>query len=120
MRISLRIFHTRIKIIFLTLSREIAKNSGFLSRVPDTLNSENPRPATLAELLKATQTLKSQTIITLATALQQPGVFNPGEIAMLVDEDPQLLRSRSSERVERLVMTSENWHPLNAWTRWHP
>ena len=88
----------------------MVKTSGFLPTAPDSLDPESPRPATLAELLKATQTLKSAPIITLATALEQLGVLNPREIAMLVDEDPQLLRSRSFELVDRLVMTVEDWH----------
>ncbi len=71
---------------------------------------EKPQPTTLAQLLKATQTLKSEPVITLATALEQLGILHPREIQMLADEDPQLLRSRSAELVDRLLMTNEDLH----------
>jgi hypothetical protein len=83
-------------------------NSGFLPTRPDSLSPEKTRPTTLAQLLKATQDLKLEPIITLATALEQLGVLHPREIDMLMDEDPQLLRSRSPELVERLLMTPED------------
>ena len=83
-------------------------NSGFLPTRPDSLSPEKTRPTTLAQLLKATQDLKLEPIITLATALEQLGVLHPREIDMLTDEDPQLLRSRSHELVDRLLMTPED------------
>lgn len=85
-------------------------HSGFLSTQPGYLGSEEPRPTTLAQLIKATEVLKAQPIITLATAIEQLGLLNPREIEMLMDEDPQLLRSRSPELVERLLMTTEDLH----------
>ena len=85
-------------------------HSGFLSTRPDSLSHEEPRPTTLAQLLKATQALKAQPIITLATAIEQLGLLNLREITMLMDEDPQLLRSRSAELVERLLITAEDLH----------
>ena len=54
--------------------------------------------------------MSSAPIITLATALQQLGVLNPREIAVLMKEDPQLLRSRISELVGRPVMTAGDLH----------
>ena len=71
---------------------------------------EKLRPTTLTELLKATQILKSEPVITLATALEQLGTLHPREIQTLADEDPQLLRSRSAELVDRLLMTNEDLH----------
>jgi type II secretory ATPase GspE/PulE/Tfp pilus assembly ATPase PilB-like protein len=71
---------------------------------------EGPRSTTLTQLLKATQFSTSEPVITLATALEQLGVLHPREIQMLADEDPQLLRSRSPELVERLLMTPEDLH----------
>lgn len=85
-------------------------NSGFLPTLPDSLVHEKPRPNTLSQLLKAAQILESEPVITLATALEQLGVLHPREIQMLADEDPQLLRSRSHELVERLLMTPEDLH----------
>ena len=64
----------------------------------------------MAQLLQATQALSLQPIVTLATAIEQLGLLHPREIAMLMDEDPQLLRSRSPELVERLLVTSEDLH----------
>ncbi|WP_051675842.1 GspE/PulE family protein [Polaromonas glacialis] len=71
---------------------------------------EKPRPTTLAQLLKATQTLKSEPVITLAMDLEQLGILHPREIQMLADEDRQLLRSRSAELVDHLLMTNEDLH----------
>jgi type II secretory ATPase GspE/PulE/Tfp pilus assembly ATPase PilB-like protein len=68
------------------------------------------RVTTLAQLLKATQNIKSEPIITLAAAIEQLGLLNPRELEILIDEDPQLLRSKSSELVERLLMTPEDLH----------
>jgi type II secretory ATPase GspE/PulE/Tfp pilus assembly ATPase PilB-like protein len=83
-------------------------NSGFLPTRPDSLSPEKARPTTLAQLLKATQDLKLEPIITLAMAIEQLGLLHPREIEMLMDEDPQLLRSRSPELVERLLLTPED------------
>ena len=83
-------------------------HSDFLSTQPDSQSAAKPRPATLLQLLEATQALNTQPIITLATAFEQLGLLNPWEIEMLIDEDPQLLRSRSGELVERRLMTTED------------
>ncbi|CAM3567532.1 GspE/PulE family protein [Polaromonas hydrogenivorans] len=85
-------------------------NSGFLPTRPDSLSPEKARPTTLTQLLRATQDLKLEPIITLAMALEQLGLLHPREIEMLTDEDPQLLRSRSPELVERLLLTPEDLH----------
>jgi len=85
-------------------------NSGFFPTLPDSLVHEKPRPNTLSQLLKAAQILESEPVITLATALEQLGVLHPREIQMLADEDPQLLRSRSHELAERLLMTPGDLH----------
>jgi len=66
----------------------VLTNSGFLPTRPDSLSLEKTRPTTLAQLLKATQDLKLEPLITLATALEQLGVLLPREIEMLTDEDP--------------------------------
>ena len=80
------------------------------------MSPEKPRPTTLVQLLKAMQSLKLEPIITLATALEQLGVLHPREIEMLDDEDLQLLRSRSAELVDRLLMTDEDLHHALALT----
>ena len=82
-------------------------NSGFLPTIPDALEPENARPTTLAQLRRAAQALRLKPIISLAKAIVQLGLLHPREIEMLMDEDPQLLRSRSAELVDRLLMTSE-------------
>ncbi|CAN5449330.1 hypothetical protein BH10PSE16_BH10PSE16_43080 [soil metagenome] len=84
------------------------KNSGFLPTRPDSLGPEKPRATTLAQLLRALQDFEP--IITLATAMEQLGLLNRREIEMLADEDPQLLRSRSPELVDRLLMAPEDLH----------
>lgn len=88
-------------------------HSDFLSTRSDGPGPDALWPTTMAQLLKLIEALKHKPIITLATAIEQLGLLNPREIEMLMDEDPQLLRSRSSELVERLLITTEDlYHAL--------
>jgi len=77
---------------------------------PGNLVPPTARPITLAQLLHATETMKSEPFITLAVAIQKQGLLNPHELDVLMREDPQLLQSRSFELVGRLLLTHEELH----------
>ncbi len=62
---------------------------------------------TLAELGAAIDRLRLAPVITLRQALEQLDLMDPTELDALQGEDPLLLRSRSAELVQRVLVTDE-------------
>ncbi len=62
---------------------------------------------TLTELGAAIDRLRHAPVITLRQALEQLGLMDPAQLNALQDEDPLLLRSRSAELVDRVLVTDD-------------
>ena len=77
---------------------------------PDPLTHGAPRPATLAKMLERMDELRTAPIVALGTALEQLGILDKRQIADLRAEDPDLLRSKSQELVQRVLVTTEDLH----------
>lgn len=77
---------------------------------PSPLTPAGSRPATLASMLETMDTLRTKPIISLSQALEQLNLLDPGQIRALLKEDPDLLRSKSSELVRRVLLTPEDLH----------
>ena len=84
--------------------------SDYLPTVPIELVQPQKRPATLTQLLQATDALKFKPVIPLTVAIQQLGLLCPRDLNALLREDPQLLRSKSMELVARGLMTAHDLH----------
>jgi Type II secretion system (T2SS), protein E, N-terminal domain len=73
----------------------------------DSVGNAQPRPLTLTDMLSAMKVLRSQPVISLATAIEQLELLDHETLERLRREDPDLLRSKSSELVRRALMTPE-------------
>jgi type II secretory ATPase GspE/PulE/Tfp pilus assembly ATPase PilB-like protein len=79
---------------------------------------EQPRPDaaprgqihSLPQLLKALEWQRKLPILSLGEALLQLNLLNREALEDLLNEDPDLLRSRSSELVQRFLVTEDEWH----------
>ena len=70
-----------------------------------------PAPAqNLEELISAMDRLRHEPVINLRQALEQLDVLTPETLDALQAEDPQLLRSRSGELVERVMISDDELH----------
>lgn len=84
--------------------------TGFATTLPDPLIHALPRPTTMATMLQRLDELRAAPIVTLGLALEQLGVLDKRQLEDLRAEDPDLLRSKSSELVQRLLLTPEDLH----------
>ena len=64
----------------------------------------------LLEILRAIERQHRQPIVSLRETLLQLRLLDEPTLAALQREDPNLLRSRSLELVQRLLLTEEEWH----------
>jgi type II secretory ATPase GspE/PulE/Tfp pilus assembly ATPase PilB-like protein len=79
---------------------------------------EQPRPDaaprgqihSLPQLLQAIEWQRKLPILNLGEALLQLNLLNRDALEELLNEDPDLLRSRSSELVQRFLVTEDEWH----------
>lgn len=82
----------------------------FPTTIPDSLIQKATRPATMAQLLQAMETLKFEPIVTLAEVIEQLGLLDHAAISALMREDPELFRGRSPELVRRVLLTPEDYY----------
>lgn len=82
----------------------------FPCTTPALLSPGLARPATMAQLLQAMETLKFEPILTLAEAIDQLGLLDRAAIGALMREDPELFRGKSPELVRRVLLTSEDYY----------
>ncbi len=82
----------------------------FPCTIPDLLSPGLARPATMAQLLQAMETLKFEPIVTLAEVIEQLGLLDRAAIGALMSEDPELFRGRSPDLVRRVLLTSEDYY----------
>jgi type II secretory ATPase GspE/PulE/Tfp pilus assembly ATPase PilB-like protein len=77
---------------------------------PDALQPARVRPRTLSAVLQAQDELRSEPIVTLATAIQQLGLMDARQIQDLTEENPNLFRNQSSQLCDRFLITFEELH----------
>jgi type II secretory ATPase GspE/PulE/Tfp pilus assembly ATPase PilB-like protein len=65
---------------------------------------------TLPQLINAQDTQRRRPIVSLSEALRQLHLLDEGTLRELVAEDPDLLRSRSGDLVQRLLLTEDELH----------
>ena len=65
---------------------------------------------TLPQLINAQDTQRRRPIVGLSEALRQLHLLDEGILRELVAEDPDLLRSRSGDLVQRLLLTEDELH----------
>lgn len=82
----------------------------FVPTQPSPLTHTGSRPTSLSSMLEAMDALRMKPIVSLGQALEQLGLLDPGQIDALWKEDPDLLRSKSTELVKRVLLTSEDLH----------
>ncbi len=64
----------------------------------------------LHQLLVAMECMHCMPVISLHQAILQLHLLDEGAVAALEAESPELLRSRSEELVQRLILSHEEWH----------
>jgi type II secretory ATPase GspE/PulE/Tfp pilus assembly ATPase PilB-like protein len=64
----------------------------------------------LPEVLLAIELQHQQPIVSLREALRQLRLLDENALEALEREDPSLLRSRSAELVQRVLLTDDEWH----------
>ena len=62
----------------------------------------------LTQMLQAIEAVKNQPVITLAMAIEQLGIMNHREIEVIRRQTPELLRNRSADLVQKLLITVED------------
>lgn len=77
---------------------------------PDPLTQTRSRPVTLSSMLETMDVLRTKPIVSLGQALEQLNLLDHRQIDALWQENPDLLRSKSTELVERVLLTSEDLH----------
>jgi type II secretory ATPase GspE/PulE/Tfp pilus assembly ATPase PilB-like protein len=81
------------------------------SAAPETLGMPSRQVAhNLAQLILAQEAQHRQPIVSLRDALLQLRLLDQPRLNALAMESPDLLRSRSSERVQRLLLTEDELH----------
>ncbi|MBK9346675.1 MAG: type II/IV secretion system protein [Burkholderiales bacterium] len=80
----------------------------FASTRPDSLHEARPLPRTLAEMMQAMDAQRRAPIVPLRTVIEDMGLLDPRTVAELWAEDPDLLRNKSAQLVERVLMTAED------------
>ncbi|MEO7106599.1 MAG: ATPase, T2SS/T4P/T4SS family, partial [Rhodoferax sp.] len=74
---------------------------------PDTLAHPKLLARNLHEMMLAIDTLRTAPIATLGRAIANMGLLDQRTLNDLLEEDPDLLRSKSSELVHRVLLTAE-------------
>ena len=85
-------------------------NFDFCITAPDPLRARRARAVNMTEVLASQEALCHEPIVSLAAALLSLGLMDASQISDLVQEDPDLLRSKSFQLVDRLLLTIEELH----------
>jgi len=74
----------------------------------DSIVNRGPRPANLRDMLLAVKQLRGQPIVSLDAAIEHLQLIDHATVSALQCEDPDLLRSKSSELVRRMLLSQED------------